>query len=119
LTALNYLLEEVQTRKEQIVNSIDVGEKVRNEINTRRFKDELFYYIRNEYGEGLCREVAFMVMERIDDDIEAFINSRVNKALAAAGVNLNNNNVWWKFQLTVFQVILSPSLVLLEFYLHC
>lgn len=93
LTALNYLLEEVQTRKEQIISSIDVSDKVRNEMNTYHFKETISSYIRNDYGEGITREIAFMVMERIDSDIEAFINSRVNRALTAAGVNVNTGNV--------------------------
>lgn len=86
LTALNYLLEEVQVRKEEVVKTTDIEGKVIDRMNSRDFKDQIISYIRNEYGEGLYQEVAFMVMEKIDNDIEAFLNARVDERLRELGV---------------------------------
>ena len=88
LTALNYLLEEVQTRKDQIVQAADVDAKVINHMESRDFKSMLIDFIRNEYGQGLYQEVAFLVMEKIDNDISEFINARVDERLRAVGVNV-------------------------------
>jgi hypothetical protein len=52
------------------------------------FQNSISRYFNNNYGEGLTREVAFNVMRQIDNDIEAFINDRVNKALMSAGVTV-------------------------------
>lgn len=87
LTALNYLIEEVQVRKEQAVRDSDILGKVQQEMNTSTFKDNIIEYIRNNYGRGLYQEVAFLVMEKIDDDIERFINARVDERLNQLGVN--------------------------------
>jgi hypothetical protein len=84
IEAANYLLEELQTRKSQLLQKENILDEVKAQMNTIDFKDDLSYYIRNGYGNGICREVAFHVMERIDADIEAFINDRVSKALAEA-----------------------------------
>lgn len=84
IEAANYLLDELQTRKNQLLQEENMLEAVKTQMNTIDFKDNLSYYIRNGYGSGICREVAFYVMERIDGDIEAFINDRVSKALVAA-----------------------------------
>jgi hypothetical protein len=81
IDATNYLLEELQTRKTQLLEKNSITEEVKSIMNTIDFKDDILYYIRNSYGSGLCREVAFYVMERIDADIEAFINDRVQKAI--------------------------------------
>lgn len=93
LTALNYLLEEVQTRKDELIkdiNSSNLSSIVKAEMETIDFMNRMCYFIRNEYGSGITREVAFHVMRQIDSDIEAFINDRVNKALQSAGVNTNS-----------------------------
>lgn len=87
IEAANYLLEELQTRKSQLLQKENILDEVKAQMNTIDFKDELSYYIRNGYGNGICREVAFYVMERIDADIEAFINDRVSKALANTGAS--------------------------------
>ena len=87
IEAANYLLEELQTRKSQFLQKENILDEVKAQMNTIDFKDELSYYIRNGYGNGICREVAFYVMERIDADIEAFINDRVSKALANTGAS--------------------------------
>lgn len=88
LTALNYILEEVQTRKDQLMTHSSIREKLREMADEDSFQYYLANYICGSYGEKLYREVSFNVMERIDADIEAFINSRVNKALEKAGVNV-------------------------------
>ena len=85
--AANYLLEELQTRQDNLLNEESVMERTKEVMNSYDYRDMICSYIRNQYGEGICREVAFYVMERIDSDIEAFINDRVNKALVAAGVS--------------------------------
>jgi hypothetical protein len=90
ITAANYLLEELQTRRNQLLEKQNILEEVKTEMQTSWFRDEILYYIRHNYGQGLTREVAFYVMERIDADIEAFINNRVNRALEAAGVSTNS-----------------------------
>lgn len=89
LRALNMLYEEIQTRKETIVQAVDIEDKVHRKMETSEFRQNLLHYIRNEYGQGLYREIAIMVMEEIDKDIQAFINHRVNEALQAAGVQVN------------------------------
>jgi hypothetical protein len=87
IEAANYLLEELQTRKSQLLQKENILDEVKAQMNTIDFKDDLSYYIRNGYGNGICREVAFYVMERIDADIEAFINDRVAKAIANTGAS--------------------------------
>lgn len=83
------LYEEINTRKDTIVQAVDVEEKVHQKMETSEFHANLVNYIRTEYGEGLYREVAYMVMGEIDKDVHAFINLRVNEALQAAGVRVN------------------------------
>jgi len=81
ITAANYLLEEIQTRKDSLVNSESVKATVKEQMNTREFLDDISYYVRNNYASNIHKDVAFHVMEQIDADIEAFINDRVKKAL--------------------------------------
>jgi hypothetical protein len=87
IEAANYLLEELQTRKSQLLQKENILDEVKSQMNTSDFKEDISYYIRNGYGNGICREVAFYVMERIDADIEAFINDRVSKAIADTGAS--------------------------------
>lgn len=84
IEAANYILEELQTRKNQLLQKENLFEEVKTQMNSDRFMQDVTHYIRNGYGNGICREVAFYVMERIDADIEAFINDRVTKAIAEA-----------------------------------
>lgn len=84
IEAANYILEELQTRKNQLAQKENLLEEVKNQMNSDEFMRDVTQYIRTGYGNGICREVAFYVMERIDSDIEAFINDRVAKALAEA-----------------------------------
>ena len=86
--ALNYLLEEIQSKKDQIVQAADVNQKVIDHMETRSFKDYLINQIRESYGNGLYQEVAFLVMEKIDNSIVEFINTRVDERLRAAGMNV-------------------------------
>ena len=88
LTALNYLLEEVETRKKEMLTSSNVKDTVKEVMVEYDFQNSISRYFNNNYGEGLTREVAFNVMRQIDNDIEAFINDRVNKALMSAGVTV-------------------------------
>jgi hypothetical protein len=88
LTALNYLLEEVQTRKDDVLQHVDVDSKVKTHLDSASFKHELINLIRDNYGEGLYQEVAFLVMEKIDNDIAAFINARVDERLRQNGVDV-------------------------------
>lgn len=87
ITAANYILEELQTRKNQLLQKDNLVEEVKAAMDSSSFRDDVIYHIRNNYGSGIAREVAFFVMERIDSDIEAFINDRVNKAIANANVH--------------------------------
>ena len=86
LTALNYLYEEVETRKDKYFDTLDVSDIVHERMETREFKRSLIGMIRNDYGDGLYREVAYIVMEKIDADIAQFINSRVDQRLRELGV---------------------------------
>jgi hypothetical protein len=81
-------MEEVQTRKEQVLQTVDVEAKVISHMETHDFKSMLINYIRNEYGQGMYQEVAFLVMEKIDNDISEFINARVDERLRVAEVNV-------------------------------
>jgi hypothetical protein len=88
LTALNFLLEEVQTRKEQLISTDTLYSAIKDKMEEYNFTDRVSRHFTSNYGDGLCREVAFTVMERIDADIEKFIEDRVNKALEKAGVSV-------------------------------
>ena len=83
INAANYLIEELETRKDQITSKENILEEVKKEMDTNWFRRQVIDTIRYDYGSGICREVAFYVMERIDADIEAFINDRVDKAISA------------------------------------
>jgi len=83
INAANYLIEELETRKDQITSKENILEEVKKEMDTNWFRRQVIDTIRHDYGSGICREVAFYVMERIDADIEAFINDRVDKAISA------------------------------------
>jgi hypothetical protein len=88
LTALNFLLEEVQTRKDQLTSTENLSSAVKEKMGEYDFMDSVCRHFNRNYGDGLCREVAFTVMEKIDADIEKFIEDRVNKALEKAGVSV-------------------------------
>jgi len=86
--ALSYLLEEIQNKKDQIVQAADVNQKIIDHMETISYKDTLVNYIRDFYGQGIYQEVAFIVMEKIDASIVEFINTRVDERLRAAGMNV-------------------------------
>jgi hypothetical protein len=86
LNALDYLLEEVRNRKDNILADINFNQIVRDEIRTDRFRDTLSSYITGGYSDSIYRDIAFIVMERIDNDIAAFINARVDERLEALGI---------------------------------
>lgn len=81
LTAAEYLLEEMKTRQDGLLSEEAITVKVKMIMNDYDFRMRILHYLKEEYGEGLCREVAFFVMNKIDADIEAFINDRVARAL--------------------------------------
>lgn len=86
ITGLNYLFEEVETRKNEYFEKLDVSSIVQEKMETREFRRSLMNYISDTYGSNLYREVAFMVMEKIDEDIAQFVNSRVDERLRELGV---------------------------------
>jgi hypothetical protein len=86
ITSLEYLYEEINTRKNNIVADIDLDEKIHQEFNSNRFKSKIAEYIRDEYGSSIFQEVALIVMEKIDGDIQQFITERVNQTLRASGI---------------------------------
>jgi hypothetical protein len=86
LNALNYLIEEVKTRQAEAFSSVNILEKVKEEMYSDRFLESILDFIRHDYGRGLYQEVAFLVMEKIDNDIEAFLNARVDERLRELGV---------------------------------
>lgn len=86
LTGLEYILEEVENRKNNVFNGIDMNRLIQDEINGDRFRERLAEYVTEGYSSGIYREVAFRVMEQIDNDIAAFINARVDERLQELGV---------------------------------
>lgn len=86
LNALNYLIEEVKTRQAEAFKDANILEKVKEEMYSDRFRESILDFIRHDYGRGLYQEVAFLVMEKIDNDIEAFLNARVDERLRELGV---------------------------------
>lgn len=91
LKGLEYLYEEITTRKDELIKSTNVMDAVKQQMNTSRFNNDILYYVRNHYGEGLCREVSLLVMSQIDRDIDNYINNRVNYALEKAGVPIKKD----------------------------
>jgi hypothetical protein len=87
LKGLEFLYEEITTRKEEMIKATNIENIVKTEMKSEYFMNEMSYYIRNHYGDGISREVSYIVMDRIDREIDTFINSRVNAALNRAGVN--------------------------------
>jgi hypothetical protein len=88
LKGLEFLYEEITTRKEEMIKATNIENVVKEKMKSDCFLNEMSYYIRNHYGDGICREVSYIVMDKIDRDIDAFINSRVNQALQRAGVEV-------------------------------
>jgi predicted transcriptional regulator len=86
LTALNYLLEEIETRKESLISDDKVDNIVFQRMETRQFRDGLIQRINDTYGDSMYREVAFIVMETIDNDIDAFLNARLDERLKSLGL---------------------------------
>lgn len=94
ITALNFLHEEIQTRNNEFLKGINndlIVEKLKDLINNDyNFRYRFIRFIRDEYGSNnLVKDVAFAVMEKIDEDIEAFVNARVDARLKELGVNVN------------------------------
>jgi hypothetical protein len=85
LKGLEFLYEEIETRKEEMIKAINLQNIVKTEMKSDYFMNEMSYYIRNHYGDGIAREVSYIVMNKIDRDIDSYINDRVNVALARAG----------------------------------
>lgn len=90
MKALDYLVQEVETRKDQFLSTENINEELKNVVESDSFRRSFFNYICDSCVDGIVREVAFYVMEKIDDSIEEFINDRVSKALLAAGIAPNN-----------------------------
>jgi len=94
LKGLEFLYEEISTRKDEIIKSakVNIQEIVKDEMMTDEFRTEMSYHLRTYHGDRLARDVSYFVMDKIDSDIDAFINGRVNQALAKAGVNPRHLN---------------------------
>lgn len=90
LTGLEYLMEEVQTRKDNVLSDINFNQIVRNHIRSNEFKRLVANEVTGGYSDSIYREVAFKVMERIDSDIAAFVNARVDERLQELGVIPSN-----------------------------
>ena len=90
LKGLEFLYEEISTRKAEVIKSIntDVKKIVKEEVMTEEFKNDMAYCLRTYHGDRLARDVSYLVMEKIDSDINTFINQRVNRALKQAGVEV-------------------------------
>ena len=94
LKGLEFLYEEISTRKAEVIKSINTDVKgiVKEEISTADFRTDMAYYLRTYHGDRIARDVSYLVMEKIDSDINTFINNRVNQALVKAGVNPRHLN---------------------------
>ena len=103
LKGLEYLYEEITTRKEETLKSINIENVVKAQMKTDHFMNEMAYYIRNNYGDGITRNVAYIVMDKIDDDIDAFIHNRVNQALERAGVEVKSQETSTSSSSTIWQ----------------
>jgi len=90
LKGLEFLYEEISTRKDELIKAVNVKEIVKEEIKCDYFMSDVSYYIRNHYGDGIAREVSYFIMNKIDSDIDAFINNRVNRALEQSGVKVKS-----------------------------
>jgi hypothetical protein len=90
LKGLEFLYEEITTRKDELIKSMNLEDIVKGQMKENDFLNEMSYYIRNHYGDGICRNVSYIVMDNIDRDIDAFINNRVNQALERAGVEVKS-----------------------------
>ena len=90
LKGLEFLYEEITTRKDEMIKATNIENVVKDQMRSEYFMNEMAYYIRNHYGDGIQREVSYIVMDNIDRDIDAFINQRVNKALERAGVEVKS-----------------------------
>jgi hypothetical protein len=88
ITALNYLLEELETRKNQILQNVNIDDKIISHIEGDNFKNMMLNHINGDYGQKLNQEVAFMVFEKIDGSIQELINARVDARLREVGVNV-------------------------------
>lgn len=94
LKGLEFLYEEITTRKDELIKSMNVEYIVKEQMRGNDFLHEMAYYIRNNYGDGISRNVAYIVMDNIDQDIDAFINNRVNQALERAGVEVKSQETF-------------------------
>jgi hypothetical protein len=81
IDATNYLLEELKTRRDQFLQPQNMVEQVKTAMEDDGFRSDIAYHVRTGYGGGIVREVAFIVMEKMDADIEEFINARVKTAM--------------------------------------
>lgn len=91
ITGLNYLYEEVETRHNKFFDELDAKSIVQEKMETSGFKRSIMDYVNRNYGDTMYREIAFMVMEKIDEDIAQFINSRVDERLRELGVLPQSN----------------------------
>ena len=103
LKGLEYLYEEITTRKEEMLKSTNIENEIKAQMKTDHFMNEIVYYIRNNYGDGITRNVAYIVMDKIDNDIDAFINNRVNEALERAGVEVKSQETPTSSSSTIWQ----------------
>lgn len=90
LNALEYLHEEVKTRLNEKMDECDVEaaviRAVASEMDTYEFKRKIVNFLCGSYAHNIYREVADIVMNRIDRDIDAFITKRVNAQLMKYGI---------------------------------
>jgi hypothetical protein len=86
LTGLNYLLEEVSNRKDNIFGELNLDKVVKEHINTYEYKNMIASWVAGTYCTDIYRVVAFLVMEKIDDSIAEYINSRVDARLKELGI---------------------------------
>lgn len=84
ITACSFLLEELETRKSRILNLEEIVDELKVKIDTEEYQQKITNLMMSSFGEGAVKEVAFFIMSKIDSDVEAFINSRVNAAIEAA-----------------------------------
>lgn len=82
ITACSFLLEELETRKNRILNLEEIVDELRVKIDTEEYQQKITQLMMSSFGEGAVKEVAFYVMSQIDSTIESFINDRVDAAIS-------------------------------------
>jgi hypothetical protein len=83
LQGLNYLYEEISSRKDKMMSQDSIRAELNEIVLQEDFINSLTGSIIRWYGGSdiLTHYVSLEVMKRIDNDIEAFLENRIDKYL--------------------------------------